>query len=52
VTRSWEAASAGDIGRVLEMDEAVEVRLVRAIEEDMLMKTGEEGFTAFREIFD
>jgi hypothetical protein len=36
----------------LEIDEAVEVRLLRAMEEDMLMKTGEEGFTAFRVMFD
>jgi len=40
------------MGRFLEMDDAVDVRLLRAIDDDMLMKTGDEGFTAFLEMPD
>lgn len=55
VTRSWEEASEGVMGRflvVLEKFEAVDWRfLVWAREEDMEMKTGELGLTAFLLIF-
>lgn len=44
--RSWDCASAGDWGSVLAiLDERLE-----AMEEVMLMKTGEDGATALRAV--
>ena len=44
--RSWDCASAGDWGSVLAM---LEVRL-EAADEVMLMKTGDAGATALRDV--